>query len=147
MKMPSQAKIKKEIGEIIAARCKAEKLEPESSLLEIINQVTQQPIEVKAKPDTWTNLYPNKKDRLLAFAYSLLNRASPTKFMTVAFKESWKTRLFPFKQETVYDDLAEVEQKIFKIQFGNRGAMLVDVCIQPTRPIEYISADIIIKND
>ena len=71
------------------------------------------PPEIVARPDTWRNLYPNFKDRALAFLYSLLHRIAPKQFVTETFIPSRLTRLFPFKRETLYDDLAEVEQDIY----------------------------------
>ena len=135
--------LKKEICAIIANRCKTEGIKPNPKL----NQIAQEPVKVSAKLDTWINLYPSKKDRVLAFVYSLLNKIAPLRFITVTFKESWITRLFPFKKETLYDDFAEVQQDIYKIQFGNRGAMLVDVCIKPVIPLEYIQVTLNIKDE
>ena len=100
------------------------------------------PPEIVVRPDTWRNLYPHFKDRALAFIYSLLHRISPKRFTTETFTSSRLTRLFPFKRETLYDDLAEVEQDIYKIQFGNRGSMLVDIKLKPAKPMEYIELDI-----
>lgn len=100
------------------------------------------PPEIIAKPDTWRNLYPNIKDRGLAFLYSLLHRVAPRYFITETLTPSWLTRVFPFKCETIYDDLTETEQEIYKIQFGNRGCILIDVRIYPVQPIQFIKFDI-----
>jgi len=100
------------------------------------------PPEIAVKPDTWRNLYPNFKDRALAFIYSLLHRIAPKRFVTETFTPSRLTRLFPFKRETLYDDLAEIEQDVYKIKFGNRGNMLVDIKLKPAKPMKYIELDI-----
>ena len=132
----SSDKLKQEIREQVIARFRQAK--KRASVLNALMAEQNTPIEIVIKRDTWKNLYPKFKDRVLAYLYSWLHAVAPKYFVTRKFEESWLTYCFPFKRHIMHDDLAEVEQEAFDIKLADETYVLADVEIQPITPTDGI---------
>lgn len=129
----SNEELKKEIrGQIVARLNRARALEAFMS-------DQNAPIQISTRRATWKNLYPDFKKRVLAYTYSWLHAIAPKYFVTVTFDKSWITDFFPFKREMMFDDLAEVQQERFNIEFADHAKMLMDISMTPVKPIDAVN--------